>query len=235
MFVNRLFAGALVIVALAACGQTPTADSSSSGPEPTPISTPVLEPDVLLRLAVGNMVDAPSKRLSGTATAAGSTQEFEIVYVGDEARGHKVERLGEFESVTDFVKTGGSLYILAGEAYWQWYVNLEDRFLVVDHWVRVDADHPEHSKLLVLTDSTTPWEPVGELTQEDGADPSVVVLVDTAGNRFTVSIDGTPYLVRVQLTDQTEAGPATADITLSDFGEVSETFDVPPGEIVELL
>ena len=98
------------------------------------------------------------------------------------------------------------------------------------------GDHPDHSALLVVKDSDSiPWDAVGELTQEDaGADASTVVLVDSAGNRFTVSTDGMPYLVRVEMTQTTESGAATAEITFSDFGAVTETITAPTGDIVDL-
>lgn len=235
---SKLLVAGLLIAILTACGPTSgsTSTSSGTGETATPSPSPVVEPEVLLQLAVSNMLEAPSKRLTGTATVSGSTQEIEIAYVGDEAKGHKVERFGELESVTDFVKVDGSLYILAGEPYWQWHVGIQDLYLVVDHWVRVAGDDPNHSPLLVFTDSqTSPWQPVGELTQDGAAsDASSVVLVDSVGNRFTVSTDGTPYLVRVEMTQDSDLGPATADIALSDFGEVTETFTAPTGPIVDL-
>lgn len=230
---------AALITALAACaptGGTTTTGSGSSDGSATPSPTIALEPEVLFALAVENMLDAPSKRLVATASVAGSAQEAEIIYIDDTAQGHKVERYDGFESVTDFVKVDGSLYIYSGEPYWQWYVPLEDRILVVDKWVRVPADHRDHSALLVLTDdSTTPWQPVGELTVDESAgDASTVVLVDSEGSRFTISTGGTPYLVRVETSQESELGPATADIRLSDFGTVTDAITAPPGPYVEL-
>jgi hypothetical protein len=227
----------LLLAALSACGpgagQLPSpADPTDSAASPTPADA--LDPERLLEVATANMLDADSKRLTGTATVSGSTQEIAVVYAGDDAQGHKVERLSGFESVTDWVKIGDDLYIFAGEAYWQWHVGLQDLYLVVNHWVRVPADHPEHSPLLIFTGSgDSPWKPVGELTVQD-ADADPAVLVDTAGNRFTVSTGDTPYLVRVEMTQDSELGPATLDMILSDFGEVTDTFTAPTGEIVDL-
>jgi hypothetical protein len=228
-------AAVMLLTALTACGQGPEQPPVPSESAVSPTPTVAADPQELLELATRNMLEADSKRLTAVATVSGSTQDAEVVYAGDAAKGHKVERMGGFESVTDFVKIDGSLYILAGEAYWQWHVGLEDMYLVVNHWVRVPADHPEHSALLVLTDQSSPWKPVGELTRDDaagGADS--IVLVDSAGNRFTVSTGDTPFLLRVEITEDTELGPATVDITLSDFGEVTETFTAPTGDIVDL-
>ncbi len=228
----------VLIAALTACAPGAQTPSTTSDPSASPTPTVAMDPEDLLQLAVDNVLDAPSKRLIGTAGIASvSTQNLEIVYVGDDAKGTKVERATGVDVVseTQFVKVDESLYIFADEPYWQWYVGLQDLFLVVRHWVRVAADHPEHSKLLVLKDDGTPWEPVGELTQEEtGTDASTVVLVDSAGNRFTVSTDGTLYLVRVEMTQTTGAGDATADIRFSDFGAVTETITAPTGDIVDL-
>lgn len=234
---TKLLAAVLLIAALTACApSTGTSSTTSSDPSTSPTPTAAaMDPEELLQLAVDNMLDAPSKRLSGTAGIASvSTQEIDIIYVGDSARGTKVETAAgvDLVSETQFVKFDGSLYIYADEAYWQWYVGLEDLFLVSRHWVRVPADHPEHSKLLVLKDDGTPWDPVGELTQEEG-DAGEIVLVDTAGNRFTVSTDDTPYLVRVELTQDNEAGVATADMRFSDFGTITETIVAPTDDFIE--
>ncbi len=230
----RAILALLLTATLSGCGQGTEAppEPSTSAVSPTP--TTALAPAELLELATANMLGADSKRLTGTATVSGSTQEIEVAYAGTDAQGHKVERLSGFESITDWVKVGEDLYILAGEAYWQWHVGLQDLYLVVNHWVRVPADHPEHSALLVFTESGgSPWKPVGELIAEN-ADADPVVLVDTAGNRFTVTTGDAPYLVRVEMTEESELGPATLDIALSDFGEVTDTFTAPTGEIVEL-
>jgi hypothetical protein len=228
-------AAVMLIAALSACGPGPDTDESStpSGSAASPTPTVALDPEVLLDLAVDNLLDAPSKRLIGTAEVASATQEIEVAYIGDGAIGHKVERAAGVESATDFIRVDGSLYIRAGAAYWQWYVGLQDLNLVVDHWVRVPDDHPEHSKLLVLTDSATPWEPVGELVMHDTGG-STVVLEDSGGNRFTISTAGIPYLVRVEMTETSESGVATADIAFSDFGAVTDTITAPTGPIVDL-
>ena len=226
-------AAVALIVALTACspgGGTPETPTTPAG---SPSPSVVADPDELLQLAVRNMLDASSKRLIGTAAISVSTQEFEIVFVDDAAKGSKVERATDVDvvSTVEFVKVDGSLYILAGEPYWQWYVNLEDRFLVVDHWVKVPADHPDHSALLILNDQL--WTPVGELTQEDG-DDGALVLVDEAGNRFTISTGETPYLTRVQASQDTEIGVGTTDIAFSDFDAITEVITAPPGDVVEL-
>ena len=106
---------------------------------------------------------------------------------------------------------------------------------MVGHWVRVAADNPNHAPLLILSDSAVPWEPVGELTvDESNSDNDTVVLVDSAGNRFTVSEGDKPYLFRVELPQDTEVGPGSVDIAFSDFGTVTETITAPTGEIVDL-
>ena len=227
----------VLIAALTACAPVAQTPSTTSEPTASPTPTVAADPDELLRQALDNMLDASSKRLTGTAAVDISAQEFEVIFVGDDAKGSKLERATEapVESAVEFVKVDGSLYILADESYWQWYVGLQDLSLVSGHWVRVPADHPDHSALLILKDSDTiPWEAVGELTEEGDADDSTVVLVDTAGTRFTVSTDGIPYLVRVEVEQATENGVATADITFSDFDTITETITAPTGEIVEL-
>ncbi len=229
----------ILIAALTACGQNtdPPSTSGSATAAPTPTATVAADPKELLELAIDNTLDAPSKRLTGTADVTVSSKQFEVVFVGDEAKGNSLERdaASGLESSVEFVKVDGSLYILAGEPYWQWYVSLEDRVLVVGHWVRVAADNPNHSPLLILSDSAVPWEPVGELTvDESNSDNDTVGLVDSAGNRFTVSEGDTPYLLRVELTQDTEVGPGSVDIAFSDFGTVAETITAPTGEIVDL-
>jgi hypothetical protein len=223
----------VLIAALTACSPGGTGTPAPTTEAASPSPTAAIDPDELLQLAVRNMQDAESKRLSGTAAISVSTQEFEVVYVGDTAKGTKVERATDVDvvSTVEFVKVDGSLYILAGEPYWQWYVNLEDRYIVVDHWVKVPADHPDHSALLILNDSL--WTPVGTLTQEEG-DDGEVVLVDEAGNRFTITAGDTPYLTRVQASQETEIGVGTTDIRITDFNEVTDVITAPPGDVVEL-
>jgi hypothetical protein len=72
------------------------------------------------------------------------------------------------------------------------------------------------------------WEPMGELAREGD------VLTDSAGNRFTVTTEGKPYLARVEAMQQTEDGEATTDIAFSDFDAISETITPPSGNVLEL-
>ena len=141
------------------------------------------------------------------------------------------------ESVVRFVRVGDSLYILASEHYWQDYVNLEVLSRVSDTWVRVAADSPNHAHLATLEKNPTLTKPAGAVTQAGvdsvGGAPAIV-LNDTAGNRYSVAAEGTPYLLRVEVTQKTEFGQATADLTFSQFGAVTETITAPTGKIVDL-
>ena len=227
-------AAVLLAVALAACapGNTPPVPSASSTSGGS--ASQELAPADLLKLAVRNTLDATSKRLTGTAEVSIATKEFEVVFVGPDAKGHQVTRAGGIESPVEFVKSGDRLYILATEHYWQAYVVLEELVSVTNVWTSVPADHPEHSALLVLTGTDDAlWQPTGELTREAGSN-GTTVLTDEAGTRFTIGSGDTPYLLRVQATQESEAGPATIDVEFSEFGEITDTITPPPGPVVEL-
>jgi hypothetical protein len=186
---------------------------------------------------VRNSLDAPSKRLVGKASVSIATQEFDIVFVGKDAKGRQVGRALGQESVVEFVRIGDSLYIRASEAYWQAYVGLADLATVSGTWVRVSANHPNHKSLLVIDDSTGVVAPEGAVTQV-GTDTidgqSTVVLTDGTGGRFFVSAGATPYLLRVEGTKKTEAGNARVVATFSDFGSVTATITAPAGKVVDL-
>jgi hypothetical protein len=194
-------------------------------------------PGDLLDQAVRNMLDAPSKRLVGRASIPLGSQEFEVVYVGRNARGTQTSRALGLVIAVQFVKVDESLYINADEHYWQAYVNLEQLHLVVGKWVRVAADNPNHSDLLVLEADPSRWEPIGVVTQvgTDTIDGTPAVrLQDSQQDRFAVAAVGTPYLLRFEGKKSTEAGDATVVVTFSDFDAVAETIAAPTGEIVEL-
>lgn len=240
-------AGPALILAtvLAACGPQdnppgpPSASASTTFTTSTTDATPAvsLAPEELLRQATRNMLDAPSKRLTGTASIQIASQEFDVVYVGDDALGTHTSRALGMESVVEFIRIGENLYIRAGEGYWQFSVQLEQLHLVVDTWVLVSADNPRHSALLVLFEDDSLWESVGDVTQVDTDTidgTPVVVLEDSAGSRFTVNSEGTPYLLRAEGKQSTDAGEASVEITFSEFGTVAETIEAPSGEIVDI-
>lgn len=237
--VARVVTVLVLTAALAACGPqtgppSPPSGSVSSDPAPTTVA---VAPEELLQQAMRNMLDAPSKRMVGIAAVSISTQEFEVVFVGEDAKGTRTERALGVESVVEFVRAGDSLYIRASEHYWQSYLNLEQLAGVRGEWVRVPADHPEHGSLLVIQEDTGPIEPEGTVTQSgtDAVDGTpAFVLEDSAGNRFFVSADGTPYLLRIEATQDTEFGEATIEMTFSEVGTVTETITAPSGEIIDL-
>lgn len=227
-------AAVLLAVALTACGAGTGTPGPSGSSTAAGSATEQLAPADLLKLAVRNTLDAESKRLTGTAEVSIATKEFEVVFVGQDAKGHQTTRAGGVESPVEFVKSGDRLYILATEHYWQAYVILEELVSVTNVWTSVPADHPEHSALLVLTGTDDAlWQPTGELTREAGSN-GTTVLTDEAGTRFTIGSGDTPYLIRVQATQETDAGPATIDVEFSEFGEITDTITPPPGPVVEL-
>jgi hypothetical protein len=231
-----------IMVTLVACGReagpAPASGSASTATMAT-TATPVAtrSPQALLQQALRNSLDAPSKRLVGKASVSVATQEFEIVFVGPDAKGKQVSRALGQESVVEFVRVGESLYIHAAEAYWQAYVGLQRLATVSGVWVRVPADHPNHTSLLVIDDGNGVVQPAGAVTQV-GTDTidgqSAVVLSDGAGGRFLVAAEGTPYLLRVEGTKKTEAGNARVEATFSDFGSVTAVITAPSGKVVDL-
>jgi predicted small lipoprotein YifL len=227
------------MVTLAGCGRETGPPPPTSGSAPTATATPVavVSPEALLKQASRNSIDAPSKRLVGKASVSVATQEFDVVFVGRDAKGRQVGRALGQESVVEFVRVGDSLYIRASEAYWQAYVGLENLATVSGTWVRVPANHPNHTSLLVIDESNGIVQPVGAVTQV-GTDTiggrSTVVLTDGSGGRFFVSTEATPYLLRVEGTKRTEAGSARVEATFSDFGSVTATITAPSGKVVDL-
>jgi hypothetical protein len=227
------------MVTLAGCGPEagppPTSGSASTTTTAAPVA--VVSPEALLRQASRNSLDAPSKRLVGRASVSVATQDFDIVFVGHDAKGRQVGRALGQESVVDFVRIGDSIYIRASEAYWQAYVGLEHLATVSGTWVRVPANHPNHTSLLVIDDNNGVVAPVGAVTQV-GTDTiggqSAVVLTDGSGGRFFVTAEATPYLLRVEGTKKTEAGNARVEATFSDFGSVTATITAPSGKVVDL-
>jgi hypothetical protein len=228
-----------IMVTLAACAQEagpPTASGSAAAASTaTPAAT--LSPEALLRQAVRNSLDSPSKRLVGRATVSFATQEFDVVFVGHDAKGRQIGRALGQESVVDFVRIDDSLYIRASEAYWQAYVGLEHLATVSGTWVRVPANHPNHTSLLVIDDSNGVLQSVGAVTQA-GTDTidgrSAAVLTDGAGGRFFISAEPTPYLLRVEGTKKTEAGNARVEANFSEFGSVTAVIAAPSGKVVDL-
>jgi hypothetical protein len=222
---RTLIAGIALALLLAGCGPGTTSEEPIGGET----STAELPPDQLYREATRNTLEATSFRIVGTASISIARQRFEVVFAGDDARGTQVATAPGIETTVEFVRAGDRLYILADEHYWQAYVNLEQLHLVINRWVSVPADHPDHSALLVIHDTDeSQWEPMRELAREGD------VLTDSAGNRFTVTTEGKPYLVRVEAMQQTEDGEATTDIAFSDFDAISETITPPSGNVLEL-
>jgi hypothetical protein len=235
----RFVTALAVTVTLSACGSQadPAPAAKSASASTVASSAAAVSPEALLRQAVRNTLDAPSKRLVGRASVAISTQEFDVVFVGHDAKGRQVGRALGQESVVDFVRVGDSLYIRASEAYWQAFVGLQHLATVSGTWVRVAADHPNHASLLVIEDPNGVLKSVGAITQV-GTDTvngrSAVVLADGAGGRFFVSSAATPYLLRVEGTEKTEAGDAHLEATFSDIGSATATIAAPTGKVVDL-
>jgi hypothetical protein len=235
----RVVTAVALTAALAACAppSTPGSPSAPASATPPPAPTVTLAPVQLLEQGTRNMLDAPSKRLVGKVALAIATQELEVFYVGKDAKGTRTERAMGMESVVRFVKVGDSLYILASEHYWQGHVGLESLARLSNTWVRVAANNPNHGGLVALEENPTLMKPAGAVTQVGtdtiGGMPAVV-LADTAGNRYAVATGATPYLLRVNATQNTEVGQATAEFTFSEFGAVTETISAPTGKIVDL-
>jgi hypothetical protein len=241
MRVHRRSVGAAltVVVAMAACGPVagPPAPSEPASPTTTEATLASVSPEALLEQGVRNTLESPSKRLVGKASVSIATQDFEVVFVGRDAKGRQVARALGQESVVEFVRSGDSLYIRASEQYWQAYVSLQQLATVSGKWVRVKATNPNHASLLVLTEDAELMRPVGAVTRvgsESVAGSTATVLTDGAANRYFVSAQPTPYLLRVEGTQTTEAGKARVEVTFSDFGAVTETIAVPSGRIVDL-
>ena len=226
----------LLAAVLAACGPQGDPPAPPSAPATSASPATILAPGELLRQAVRTMLDAPSKRLTGTASVSVTSHEFDVVYVGGDAAGTHTNRAMGLESIVEFVRIGESLYLRADEHYWQAFVNLEQLHLVVDKWVLVSAGNPNHASLLVLESDRTRWEPV--TVTPIGPDTidgvRVLVLRDDAGQRFSVAAEGAPYLLRFEGTQSTEAGEASVEIAFSEFGTVQETITAPSGEVVDL-
>jgi hypothetical protein len=164
-----------------------------------------------------------------------ASDEFDIIFVGEDAKGTHRQSAPGISTTTEFVRVGDSLYILATEHYWQSYVNLEFLSQVSNKWVRVPADRPSHSSLLVIEDGS--MEGVGPVVEAgtdtiDGA--PVIVLEDGDENAFFVAADGEPYLVRFEGAKEQDGITVSLVVNFSEFAEITETISVPPGEIITL-
>ena len=102
---RAVVAAVILIAALSGCGQSPEPPSTSATVTPTPTATVAADPEALLELAIDNTLDAPSKRLTGTVDVTVSSKQFEVVFVGDDAKGSSLERdaASGLESSVEFV------------------------------------------------------------------------------------------------------------------------------------
>jgi hypothetical protein len=229
----------LACPALVACSPSspPPDPGQSATTSPSPSPTVDLPPEQLLKRAIINTRDAPSKRVTGEASVPFlASAEFDIIFVGDDAKGTQNQSAPGISTTTEFVRVGDSLYILATEHYWQSYVNLEFLAQISNKWVRVPADHPDHSALLIIEEDGF-MEGVGAVT-EAGTDTidgtAVVVLEDAEENVFFVAAEGEPYLLRFAGTKTQEGITVRVVVNFSEFGEITETIAVPQGEIIDL-
>jgi hypothetical protein len=226
-------------LALSACSPSspPTDQGPSATASPSASASAVdLPPGDLLDQAIINTRDAPSKRVSGDASVPFlASAQFDIIFVGEDAKGTQIQSAPGISTTTEFVQVGDSLYILADEHYWQSYVNLEFLSQVSNKWVRVPADHPNHSALLVIEDGA--MQGVGAVV-EAGTDTidgvPVIVLEDADENAFSVATEGEPYLLRFAGSKTQEGITVRLVVNFSEFGTITESITVPPGEIINL-
>ncbi len=225
-------------LALGACsqpGSTPEQQGSATA-SPSASAVVDLPPDELLERATANTLDAPSMRVAGEASVPFlASAEFDIIFVGEDAKGTHRQSAPGISTTTEFVRVGDSLYILADEHYWQSYVNLEFLSQVSNTWVRVPADHPGHSTLLVIDeDSMAPIGPVVQADEDTIDGVPVIVLEDPDENTFFISAEGEPYLLRFKGTVTQEGITARLVVDFSEFGTITETITAPDGEIIDL-
>jgi hypothetical protein len=208
-------------------GGSPTTTTTTS-PSPTPL------PAVQLNQSIKLTLDAPSKRITGSAVIGQYREEFDVTFVGTDAKGTRISSAPGISTTTRFVRVGPNMYINADEHYWQTYYNLEVLKYLVRTWVRVDAASG-HSELAVLQVSES-VAPVGAVTQSgtDTIDGTpVLVLKDGNGNTFFVAAAGEHQLIRFQGSKATEVGTAVVVVTFSMIGTVSETITPPTGKIFD--
>lgn len=220
---------------LMACGPENPPPAPGQSQTTTATSTPTPLPDVLLDRSIRITLDAPSKRVAGSAAIGQFREEFDVTFAGNDAKGTKTSSAPGISTTTMFVRVGEDLFINADEHYWQAYFNLEVLQYLVHKWVRVAADNPNHADLVVLQ-SDESVKPVGTVTQTgtDTIDGTpVLVLEDDDGSRFFVAAEGEAYLLRFEGSQATEIGTATVVVTFSEFGTVSETIAPPTGEVFD--
>jgi hypothetical protein len=220
---------------LTACKPNSTASVPDGSQTTTPSPTPTVLPDAQLRQATRMTLDAPSKRITGSAAAGSHNVTFDVTFIGEDAKGTKISSAPGISTTVEFVRVGEYLFINADEHYWQSYYNLEVLQYLIDKWVRIDADDPKHTDLLVLQVNEQ-VEPAGTVAQTgagtiDGR--PVVVLKDTDGHTFYVAAEGEPYLLRFEGTQASPVGVATVVVTFSEFGTASGTIAAPTGEIFD--
>jgi hypothetical protein len=225
-------------LALASCGpeEPPPPPPTSPSPSDSPPPSRPASPAQLLAQAAANTWAAPSKRVQGSVTLAGAGQAktFDYVLVGSLAKGTQTETAPGLTSVVQVIKIGDDIYILADEPFWQWYVPLEQLRNVVGKWVK--ARYDDYPSTVPVSSYSTPAA-VGDVTV-DGTDTvggtPVSVLLDARRNRYFVSQDGEPFLLRFEGTQATEVGEATIAIEFSQLGAVADVIVAPTAEIVDL-
>jgi hypothetical protein len=225
----------MAAASLAGCGAQSPPPVPEGSQTATASPTPTVLPDVLVEQASKMTLDAPSKRIVGSAAVGGHGVEFDVTFVGNDAKGTKLSTAPGISMTIEFARVGEDLFIKANEHYWQSYYNLEVLQYLVNKWVRVDADDPSYADLVVLqaSDQMTPVGPVTRTGSDTIDGTPVVVLKDDKGSTFFVAAEGKPYLVRFATTQASAIGIATVMVTFSEFGAVSQTITAPAGEIFD--
>ena len=235
--VTALAVAASLAIPLTACGPNSPSPDPDGSPTTTPSPTPTILPDVLVERALKITLDAPSKRIIGSAAAGGHGVEFDVTFAGQNAKGTKISTAPGISTTIEFIRVGEDLFINADEHYWQSHYNLEVLKYLVHKWVRVDADDPNYTDLLVIQ-ANDEVQPVGGITQT-GTDTvngqPVVVLKDSEGHTFYVATEGEPYLLKFEGSQASPVGLATVTITFSEFGTASGTIAAPTGPIFDPL
>ncbi|UED88350.1 hypothetical protein K4G22_09040 [Streptomyces profundus] len=219
-----------MLVGSSACG------SSEEPPEETN-GVDELSPDEIEETARTAAAEATSVRLSGTVVADGASYRLDMRLGPDGAVGEVSAEGATFE----LLRVGDEMYMRADAAFWETEgipeeLESDPTQKLDGKYVLVVTDDPAYAELSGFTEKDALLEAVltmegtrtaGEEGEVDGVRTIQLDAAEGAGGTLDVSLDGTPYPLRLR------RGGDAGDLKLTDWGEDFTLHPPADDEIVD--
>ncbi|MCD0485660.1 hypothetical protein LO771_25535 [Streptacidiphilus sp. ASG 303] len=216
---------ALALAAVAGCSSPPPPD-----PDAGTNGIGRQAPEAIASRARAAALAAPSVHLSGTVVSGGATYRLDVRLSAAGGTGSVVSGNRSFE----LLRVGSRLYVKGDADFYAQAAGGKPPSRLEGRYVRVHATDPAYRQLAVFTDKAALLNSITALGgparkgdyREVGGVRTVAVGTD-GGSTLRVSLEGTPYPVRV------ERARGAGVLALTDYGKDLTVKAPAPGQVLD--